>query len=61
MSDTDSQDAPKSASEKLAEVLARKRGGSAAGAPVDASGQRRAERAAAATSASKSKPAPRKG
>ena len=57
----DSSDAPeKTAQEKLAEALARRKAGGGGGAATDAAGQKRAERAAAARSASKSRPAPRK-
>ena len=38
MSEHDTDAAPKTAAEKLAEALARKRGGPTAGAPTDASG-----------------------
>ncbi len=57
---TDDSDAPeKTAAEKLVDALARKR--SAGGDKGRAPGPRSSERADAARSASKSRPAPRKG
>lgn len=49
-----------SASEKLAQLVAARKAAAASGAPKGVPGQRRSERAAAAFSASKSKPALRK-
>ena len=53
--------APKSASQKLAELVAQRKASGARSNIKINTGQQGAERAAAARSASKSKPAPRKG
>jgi hypothetical protein len=56
----DTPPAQKSATEVLAELVARRKAAASSGAP-GALGRRQSERAAAARSASKSKPAMRKG
>ena len=54
------RDTEKTASEKLAELVARRKAAAGAAPANGLPGQRRSERAAAAASASKSKPAMRK-
>jgi hypothetical protein len=56
----DEAPAPKTAQEKLAEVVARRKSEAGQGGWSGASGKRQAERAASARSLSKSKPAMRK-
>ena len=61
MTDAQDPDAPQTAAEKLAAVLARKKDAAGLGAAAGLPGGRKgSERAAAARSASKSKPAMRK-
>ncbi len=60
MSSSDDDQAPKSATQTLAELVARRKAAQGGGANVGPGGRRQSERDAAARSASKSKPALRK-
>jgi hypothetical protein len=60
LSDQNDDTAPKSATQTLAELVARRKAAQGAGANAGPGGRRQSERAAAARSASKSKPAMRK-